>query len=150
MNPQIQAKPRLTQPDLSNTDKYQFIDANGLRVPFDKLPQYNKNKVYDDLLQEQGFATHTYHYLKKSIMVADIDGKYNDFTAEYSRVGANEIPHFSTTYKGQNAQEDMNHNDPLYAFYRKWQVFHGNILTAEEWTEMSKDLNEALHADPKN
>lgn len=65
MNPQIQAKPRLTQPDLSNTDRYQFVDANGLRVPFDKLPQYNKNKVYDDLLQEQGFATHTYHYLKK-------------------------------------------------------------------------------------
>lgn len=135
------------EPDLSDTNRHQFVDKNGIQIPFHKLPQHHKNTIYDRLLTEQRFATHKDHYLKKSIMVPDVNGKYDTFTVEFSRLGSNKTPHFSTTYRGWQNQEEMDHNDPVYAFYKKWDVFHGNHMTIEEWTEMVSDVNEIIQTE---
>lgn len=47
---------------------------------------------------------------------------------------------FSTAYKGWQNQEEMPHDHPCYAFWKKWDIFHLTTLTINEWQEMYKDL----------
>ena len=128
----LENKPRLPEflnkkseePELSNTEK-------------------------DEILEKQGFASHRSRKISKTIPVTTKTGTKGEFSIEYYRLGNNSSPHFSTSYSCKNrcgqAQEAMDHNHPAYAFYKKWDVFHGAVMTTAEWEEMYRDLQEIIN-----
>lgn len=107
---------------------------------FDELTKPQQSKRYDEILKQQGYATDQSNHITFSTMVPDQDGNENEFEVEYYRLGNNKLPHFTTNYNGWQNQEDMSHTHPAYKFYKKWNIFHLNVLTREEWFEMVKDL----------
>ena len=56
------------------------------------------------------------------------------------RLSSNLTFDFSTAYKGWQNQEEMPHDHPCYAFWKKWDIFHLTTLTIDEWQEMYEDL----------
>lgn len=106
------------------------------------------NNEKDTLLEKQGFASHRTRYFEKTIKVPSEMDTPGKFTVEYARLSTNNCPHFSTSYdcRGhwERAQEHMHHTHPAYAFWKKWDVFHGAVMTTAEWEEMYRDLEELL------
>ena len=61
----------------------------------------------------------------------------------YTEAGfANTPYYFSTTYKGWQNQEEIPHDHPCYAFWKKWNIFHTTTMTVNEWFEMRDDLRD--------
>lgn len=119
-----------------------FKNQYGETYLFQDLPQYHKNHIYDMILAESGFATGHKHTFYVDMYVPDIDGEFKTFKVDFYRLHTNKTPHFATSYKGWQNQEDMDKNHPAYVFYKKWNIFHTHNMTIEEWLEMKGDLDE--------
>jgi len=71
------------------------------------------------------------------------DGKPKDiFEVKYYRLDPNTHYYFATSYKGWQNQEEMPHDHPCYAFWKKWNIFHTTTMTTDEWFEMRDDLRD--------
>lgn len=106
------------------------------------LAKWELKNRYDDILLEQGFAPHKDYHFKETIMVPNLKGTPQPFVVEYYRLNTNRCPHFSTTYDGSQRQEYMHGYHPATAFYHKWNDFHLNELTLEEYQELLEDIQE--------
>lgn len=94
------------------------------------------------ILKEQGFADGSKLFQRKIWVNGETVDEMGSFVVKYGRCGNNKSPHFSTTFKGWQNQEDMPHDTDAYRFYRKWDPFHCVAMTIEEYEEMRKDLEE--------
>lgn len=112
-----------------------------IKAAYPKTPKFEKTDTnisdYDKRLQEQGFKDGS-----KSYHISFPIYKNNCFEVDYSRTSTNKSPDFSTTYQGWQNQEYMPHTSLAYAFYKKWNAFHGVALTVEEFAEMWEDVKE--------
>lgn len=108
----------------------------------ESLAKWELKNRYDDILLEQGFATHRDYHFKETIMVPNLKGTPHPFVIEYARLSTNRCPHFSTTYDGSQRQAYMHGYHPASAFYKKWDNFHLHELTLEEYKELMEDIKE--------
>lgn len=131
-------------PDFSDIEKYNDAkNDDEIPIPFESLGLNSHNRVCDNLLKAQGFATDKENHIEQSIKIK-VGDEIHTFEVKYYRLGHNKTPHFTTSYIGWQNQNDMPHNHPAYAFYEKWGVFHLGVMTIEEWTEMKSDLDELI------
>ena len=106
-----------------------------------KFPEEAESVMeYNAILKEQGFADGSKLFQRKIWINGETVDETGSFVVEYRRCGNNKSPHFSTTFKGRQNQEDMPHDTDAYQFYRKWDPFHCVAMTIEEYEEMRKDL----------
>lgn len=112
----------------------------------------NTIKDYDQILEDQGFASGVKHF-EIDFFVADrfnqsqTRKKYELFTVSYERIGPNKTAHFATTYKLFQNQEELQgalDGDLAYQFYQKWDIFHNVEMTRIEFDEMEHDLIELM------
>lgn len=115
--------------------------------PFKDLPLNMRQHICDVVYTKAGFANNDNRKLKVEIPVTyDKDGKPKDiFEVNYYRLGSNTTYYFSTAYKGWQNQEEMPHDHPCYAFWRKWDIFHTSLMATDEWLEMREDLKDVIH-----
>ena len=124
-------------------EKYNtFKDTDNEPILFHDLSQALKNKIYDKILAESGFATGTKHSFHVDMYVPDTEGDFRKFEVNFYRLHTNAAPYFTTSYDNSQNQDEMDKNHPAYAFYKKWDVFHTHNMTIEEWLEMKGDLDE--------
>lgn len=112
--------------------------------PFKDLPLNMRQHICDVVYTKAGFANNDNRKLKVEIPVTyDKDGKPKDiFEINYYRLGSNTTYYFSTAYKGWQNQEEMPHDHPCYAFWKKWDIFHTSLMATNEWFEMRDDLRD--------
>lgn len=115
--------------------------------PFKDLPLAMRQHICDLVCTKAGFANSDNRKFKVEIPVTyDKDGKPKDiFKVEYYRLGPNTTYYFSTSYKGWQNQEEMPHDHPCYAFWKKWDIFHTSLMATDEWFEMREDLRDVIH-----
>lgn len=128
----------------------QAIEAAKKHMP--RKPQFPEDATtiadYDRILEEQGFAGKGRFFVKKKWIGSKKPEEYGSFCVSYERCGSNKSPHFSTTFKGWQNQEDMPHDSPFYLFYQKWNPFHLVPMTIPEHEEMLADLEEICECGP--
>lgn len=114
--------------------------------PFKDLPLVMRQHICDVVYTKVGFANNTNHKLKVEIPITYYkDGKPKDiFEVKYYRLDPNTHYYFATSYKGWQNQEEMPHDHPCYAFWKKWNIFHTTIMTTDEWREMRNDLRDVV------
>ena len=123
-------------------DSDQYYDENkNESIQFSKITPVKRNRILDNLLKQQGFANDNEHSFTKQFIVPDIDGKPNIFQIDYYRLSNNKKPHLSMSYKDWQNQEEMDHKNPVYHFYKKWYIFHLHEMTIAEYNEMIDDIN---------
>ena len=112
--------------------------------PFKDLPLVMRQHICDVVYTKVGFANNANHKLKVEIPITYYkDGKPKDiFEVKYYRLDPNTHYYFATSYKGWQNQEEMPHDHPCYAFWRKWNIFHTTTMTVNEWFEMRDDLRD--------
>lgn len=115
--------------------------------PFKDLPINMRQHICDVVYTKAGFANNANRKLKVEIPVTyDKDGKPKDiFEVRYYRLDRNTTYYFSTSYKGWQNQEEMPHDHPCYAFWKKWDIFHTSLMAIDEWFEMRDDLRDVIH-----
>jgi hypothetical protein len=133
------------EPVFSNEllEKYNtFKDTDDKPISFYDLSQALKNRIYDKILADSGFATGAKHSFHVTMCVPNFEGEFKKFNVDFYRLHTNAAPHFATSYQDWQKQDEMDKNHPAYTFYKKWDVFHTYNMTIEEWLEMKGDLDE--------
>lgn len=112
--------------------------------PFKDLPLNMRQHICDVVYTKAGFANNANHKLKVEIPVTYTEtGRPKDiFEVKYYRLDPNTHYYFATSYKGWQNQEEMPHDHPCYAFWKKWNIFHTTTMTVNEWHEMRDDLKD--------
>ena len=138
--------PIIQQTDIINPADF-FDGYIGNPKPFKDLSVNIRQRICDIVYTKAGFANNANYKLKVDIPVTyDKYGKPKDiFKVEYYRLGSNTTFYFSTSYKGWQNQKEMPHNHPCYIFYKKWNIFHTDLMTIDEWHEMRDDLQNVIH-----
>lgn len=132
---------KIKEPDFSTLQDHYFNSPEG-RVYYDRMNQFQKDRVADLVLEKQGFASDKHRHIEVAIPVEDVNEEVHDFVVKYYRLSPNKCPYFATTYDGSQAQKYMKQNTLAYQFYQKWNVLHTHNMTLDEWSEMVQDLNE--------
>lgn len=114
---------------------------------FKDLPLVMRQHICDVLYTKAGFANNDNRKFKVEIPVTyDKYGEPKDiFEVRYYRLDPNTTYYFSTTYKGWQNQEEIPHDHPCYAFWKKWNIFHTSLMATDEWFEMRNDLRDVVH-----
>lgn len=114
--------------------------------PFKDLSVDMRQRICEIVYTKAGFANNANSKLKVEIPVTYYEtGKPKDiFSVEYYRLGPNTHYYFATSYKGWQNQEEMPHDHPCYAFWKKWNIFHTTTMTVNEWHEMRNDLKDIV------
>lgn len=118
------------------------------------LPRWNRSFGYDEnntALEVAGYASYNYSFEEK-ISFRDDKNKVITFKVYYGDVKAEQTPYFSTTAdsrdEGGQAQDRLLPiGTVVRAFWEKWDMYHLQMLTMDEYEEMLSDL-EIIKADP--
>lgn len=119
---------------------------NDTREPkaFKDFPLATRQRICEQVYTKAGFANTPFYNVKVDIPVTYYkDGKPKDiFNVKYYRLDPNTHYYFATSYKGWQNQEEIPHDHPCYAFWKKWNIFHTTTMTVNEWHEMREDLKD--------
>lgn len=112
--------------------------------PFKDLPLVMRQHICDVVYTKAGFANTPFYKVNIDIPITYTEtGKPKDtFNVKYYRLDPNTHYYFATSYKGWQNQEEMPHDHPCYAFWKKWNIFHTTTMTVNEWHEMRDDLKD--------
>lgn len=118
------------------------------------LPRWNRSFGHDEnntALEVAGYASYDRSFRKK-ISFKDDKNKTITFEVCYGDLKAEQAPYFSTTAnsrdEGGQAQDRLLPNGTVVrAFWEKWDMYHLQMLTMDEYEEMLSDL-EIVKADP--
>lgn len=121
---------------------------NDTREPkaFKDFPLVTRQRICEQVYTKAGFANTPFYKVNIDIPVTYTEtGKPKDtFNVRYYRLDPNTHYYFSTTYKGWQNQEEIPHDHPCYAFWKKWNIFHTTTMTVNEWHEMRNDLRDVV------
>lgn len=121
---------------------------NDTREPkaFKDFPLVTRQRICEQVYTKAGFANTPFYKVNIDIPVTYTEtGKPKDiFSVEYYRLDPNTHYYFATSYKGWQNQEEMPHDHPCYAFWKKWNIFHTTTMTTDEWREMRNDLRDVV------
>ena len=111
---------------------------------FKDVPLVTRQRICEQVYTKAGFANTPFYNVKINIPVTYTEtGKPKDiFSVEYYRLDPNTHYYFATSYKGWQNQEEIPHDHPCYAFWKKWNIFHTTTMTVNEWHEMRNDLKD--------
>lgn len=118
------------------------------------LPRWNHSFGYDEnntALEVAGYASYDRSFREK-ISFKDDKNKTITFEVCYGDLKAEQTPYFSTTANSRDesgqAQDRLLPNGTVVrAFWEKWDMYHLQMLTMDEYEEMLNDL-EIVKADP--
>ena len=118
------------------------------------LPRWNRSFGYDEnntALRLLGYASYN-HSFREKISFKDDKDKTITFEVCYGDLKAEQTPYFSTTANSRNesgqAQDRLlPEGTVVRAFWEKWDVYHLQMLTIDEYEEMLSDLG-IVKADP--
>lgn len=126
----------------------EFIDR-GLAESFktEKHISYNRNKSTEEnniAMEVVGFASYNDSF-KEIIKLKKDEELICEFIVEYGMLKAEQNPYFSTSCKNKDSfGQAQNHllpkNSIARAFWEKWDMFHLQTLTKEEFDKMKADL----------
>lgn len=133
--------------EMEEQDKLELFEmrkkaVEAVKAVYPKKPIFKKSETAqgkaDNIqqLEEQGFAAKNAEF-KETFYVNGFR-----FVVQYEWLQGNRNPYFSTTYKGWQNQDEMPHDSPFYVFYKKWDPFHTEVMTRDEYEEMRADLAE--------
>ena len=118
------------------------------------LPRWNRSFGYDEnntALEVAGYASYNRSFREKIYFKDDKD-KTITFEVCYGDLKAEQTPYFSTTARsrdegGQAQDRLLPEGTVVRAFWEKWDMYHLQMLTMDEYEEMLSDL-EIVKADP--
>lgn len=118
------------------------------------LPRWNRSFGYDEnntALEVAGYASYN-HSFREKISFKDDKNKTITFEVCYGDLKAKQTPYFSTTANsrdegGQAQDRLLPEGTVVRAFWEKWDMYHLQMLTMDEYEEMLSDL-EIVKADP--
>lgn len=118
------------------------------------LPKWNRSFGYDEnntALEVAGYASYN-HSFEEKISFKDDKNKAITFKVCYGDLKAEQTPYFSTTANsrdegGQAQDRLLPEGTVVRAFWEKWDMYHLQMLTMDEYEEMPSDL-EIVKADP--
>lgn len=117
-------------------------------------PKWNRSFGYDEnntALEVAGYASYDRSFREK-ISFKDDKNKTITFEVCYGDLKAEQCPYFSTTANsrdegGQAQDRLLPEGTVVRAFWEKWDMYHLQMLTTDEYEEMINDL-EIVKADP--
>lgn len=111
---------------------------------FKDFPLVTRQRICEQVYTKAGFANTPFYKVDIDIPVTYTEtGRPKDiFNVKYYRLDPNTHYYFATSYKGWQNQEEMPHDHPCYAFWKKWNIFHTTTMTVNEWHEMRNDLKD--------
>lgn len=118
------------------------------------LPRWNCDFGYDEnntALEVAGYASYN-HSFEEKISFKDDKNKAITFKVYYGDLKAEQTPYFSTAVNtkdewGQAQDRLLPSGTVVRAFWGKWDMYHLQMLTMDEYEEMLSDL-EIVKADP--
>lgn len=133
-----------------------FIDRGLLAVVSSEgfSPKWNRSFGYDEnntALEVAGYASYNRSFREK-ISFKDDKNKTIKFEVCYGDLKAEQTPYFSTTASsrdegGQAQDRLLPVGTVVRAFWEKWDMYHLQMLTMDEYEEMINDL-EIVKAEP--
>lgn len=118
------------------------------------LPRWNRSFGHDEnntALEVAGYASYNRSFREK-ISFKDDKNKTITFEVCYGDLKAEQTPYFSTTSNsrdegGQAQDRLLPEGTVVRAFWEKWDMYHLQMLTMDEYEEMLSDL-EIVKVDP--
>lgn len=132
-----------------------FIDRGLVAAAKEEvLPRWNRSFGYDKnntALEVAGYASYN-HSFREKISFKDDKNKTITFEVCYGDLKAEQNPYFSTTVNsrgegGQAQDRLLPEGAVVRAFWEKWDMYHLQMLTMDEYEEMLSDL-EIVKAGP--
>ena len=124
-----------------------LLNGKALSINEVNLPRWNKDFTDEQnniMLECSGIASYEKSFRKK-FKFQDDEGKNACIEVTYGDLKANQLPYFSTSGSsadccGQCQNKILPKDSILRDFWEKWDYYHCQTLTIEEYKELIKDI----------